>query len=115
VNIAGNWSGTFESANFTTRTIKMIVVQSGGCVDGVWDSSPAEWTGAISGVATVDSYVGQLSLELQANDGTKCTAVGYVQGPVMDRSLRWTTDGMTAVGTCSSDLPRSVVVTLQRQ
>jgi hypothetical protein len=83
-NIAGTWSGTLESGNVASRTIKMIVVQSGNCVDGVWDSSPAEWTGAISGIATADSYIGQMSLEVQANDGTKCAAVGNVTGPVMD-------------------------------
>jgi hypothetical protein len=115
VYIAGTWNGTIESANFAPRTIKMIVVQSGNCVDGVWDSSPPEWTGAISGFATVDSYTGQISLERQASDGSKCTAVGNVAGPVTDATLRWTGDTMKAVGPCSGDLPTSIVITLRRQ
>ena len=115
VNIAGNWTGTLESANSPTRTIKLIVVQSGNCVDGAWDSLPAEWTGAISGLARVDSYAGQFSLELKDSNGGRCTAVATVAGPVTDKTLRWTGDGFKAVGPCSGDLPTSLVLTLQRQ
>jgi hypothetical protein len=114
VNIAGNWTGTFESDNFSARTIKMIVVQTGNCVDGVWDSVPAEWDGAISGFAAADSFSGQISFERTTADG-KCTAVGNITGPVGDRTLRWTSSTMNAVGQCAGDLPRSLVLTLQRQ
>ena len=115
VNIAGTWTGTLESSNFGTRMIKMLVVQSGNCVDGVWDSLPAEWTGAISGYATVDSYSGQISLERTTEDGSRCTAVGKITGPVTGTTLRWTGDSLSSVGQCKGDIPRSIVVVLQRE
>jgi len=114
VNIAGNWSGTFESGNFSTRTITMTVVQGGNCVDGVWTSGASDWTGAISGFAGADSFSGQISFEAVTERGDRCTAVGNTSGQVGSDTLRWTSTGFTAVGQCTGTLPNTIVISLRR-
>jgi hypothetical protein len=114
VNIAGNWSGTFESENFSTRTITMTVVQGGNCVDGVWTSGASDWTGAISGFAGADSFSGQISFEAVTESGDRCTGVGNTSGQVGSDTLRWTSTGFTAVGQCTGTLPKAIVISLRR-
>jgi hypothetical protein len=112
-DFSGTWTGTFESANFPTRTITFTVVQTGNCVDGAWISSTSDWHGAISGVATADSFSGFLSFERSASGGGQCNATASVStfvGP----TLHFTADSMTAVGSCAGDLPRPVTITLHR-
>jgi hypothetical protein len=113
VNIAGPWSGTLESENFSTRTITMTVVQGGNCVDGVWTSGASDWTGAISGFAGADSFSGQISFEAATESG-RCTGVGDTSGQVGANTLRWTSTGFTAVGQCSGTLPKTIVISLRR-
>jgi hypothetical protein len=116
VNIAGNWVGTFESANLGTQTIAMVVVQSANCVDGSWKSSTNDWTGAISGFAGKDSYSGQMSLERPGSIASGgCLAIGNISGEVGSDTLRWTGTGVTPMGQCIGDLPRSIVITMRRQ
>jgi hypothetical protein len=114
VNIAGNWNGTFESENFSTRTIAMTVVQGGNCVDGVWTSGASDWTGAISGFAGPDSFSGQISFEAVTESGDRCTGVGNTSGQVGSDTLRWTSTGFTAVGQCTGTLPKTIVISLRR-
>ncbi|HEX3702223.1 MAG TPA: hypothetical protein VHU82_02770 [Vicinamibacterales bacterium] len=112
-NLSGTWTGTFESANFSTRTITLTVVQTGNCVDGAWISSASEWHGAISGLATADSFSGFLSFERSGSGGGQCDATASIAGPA-SATLRFGADSMTAVGPCDGDLPKGVVVTLHR-
>ena len=114
VNIAGTWSGTLESDNLPTRTITMTVVQGGSCVDGAWTTGGSEWTGAISGYAGADSFSGQISIEAVTDGGARCTGVTDTSGPVGTDTLRWTSTGFTAAGSCSGALPETIVLSLQR-
>jgi hypothetical protein len=111
--LSGSWTGTFESANFSTRSMTLTVVQTGNCVDGAWISAGSDWHGAISGVATADSFSGFLSFERSASGGGQCDATAAVSGPA-GSTLRFAFDSLTPVGTCSGDLPKAVVVTLHR-
>src|SRR5262245_38854099 len=115
VNMAGSWSGTLESSNHQTRTVTMIVVQDGSCVDGVWTSTQDRWTGAISGYAAADSFSGEISIQTVNDLGERCTGVGNTSGPVETGSLRLTSPGMfSVVIRCNSLLPQSVVLTLRK-
>lgn len=109
INIAGNWVGTFESANLGTQTITMTVVQFANCVDGTWISSGQDARGAISGFAGRDSFSGQLSFERG-----RCSAIGDITGEVGSETLRWT-GSVTPLGPCAEALPQSIVVTMRRQ
>jgi hypothetical protein len=112
--MSGTWAGTFESANFSTRTITLTVVQTGNCVDGAWITSTSDWHGAISGVATADSFSGFLSFERSANAGGECSATAAVSGPAGQPTLRFTVESLGPVGTCAGDLPKGILVTLHR-
>src|SRR5439155_10278252 len=89
VNIAGSWNGTMQSSNFPAHPLAMTVVQGGNCVDGAWRASAGDWTGAISGYARTDSFAGQISVEIVADSGDRCSGVGTTSGPVNGDSLRW--------------------------
>jgi hypothetical protein len=114
VNLAGTWSGTLESSNFPAQTVTLTVVQSGNCVDGGWTTATADWTGAISGYAAADSFSGQFSFERATDGGGKCTAAGPIAGQAGAGSLRWTSNDLSPVGSCTGDVPSMVVLTLQR-
>ena len=116
VNLAGNWAGTFESANHRTQSITMLVVQFDNCVDGSWRSTSGDWSGAISGFAGRDFYIGQISLERPSSspDGA-CQAIANVTGEASSTTLRWTGTGLTATGPCAGELPQSIVITMRRQ
>ena len=113
-DISGTWAGTLASSNFPTMNITMTVVQSLNCVDGAWQSDPPTWTGAISGIAGADSYAGQMSLEFVAGNGTHCYVVGPVSGSVDQDRILWTGTGFVP-GTCPAVVPKSLVISLQRQ
>lgn len=112
-DLSGTWTGTFESANFATRTITLTIIQSGNCVDGAWISSGSDWHGAISGLATADSFSGFLSFERSASAGGKCDATTPIAGAAGE-TLRFAADGLNPIGTCNGDLPNAVVVSLHR-
>ncbi len=112
-DLSGTWTGTFESANLPTRTITLTVVQTGSCVDGAWISSTSDWHGAISGLATADSFSGFLSFERSASGGGECDATASVSGAA-GQTLRLAADGLSPVGACNGDLPKGVTVTLHR-
>jgi hypothetical protein len=114
VDVSGTWAGTLASSNYPTSTITMTVVQTLNCVDGVWESNPASWTGAISGYAGADSFAGQMSLEFVTDSGAHCNIVGPVSGSVDQTRILWTSTGFVA-GACPSFVPKSLVVSLQRK
>jgi hypothetical protein len=114
-DINGNWTGTFQSTNLPARTIAVTIVQqSGFCIDGAWKDASSQWTGAISGIATSESFSGQMSFERTADGGGKCTAYANVEGPIDAGSIHWKAGAFTMYGSCDGDLPQSVIVTLQR-
>lgn len=114
-SMAGNWSGTYQTSNLATRTITMTIVQSSSCVDGAWKDSTGQWTGAISGFATADSFSGQFSFERTADGGGKCTAVGLAEGPIGDDGIGLKVASLSASGSCDGDLPQGTTIKLQRQ
>jgi hypothetical protein len=113
-DFSGSWTGTFESANFPSRTITVSVVQTTNCVDGAWITSTSDWHGAISGFATVDSLAGNISYERSASGGGQCDATAPMTVSVGPGTLHLTASAFTPVGTCTGDLPRQVVVNLHR-
>jgi hypothetical protein len=113
-DLSGMWSGTFQSANFSTQPITLTVVQTTNCVDGAWVSSSGDWKGAISGFATADAFSGFISLERSANGGGACAATASVSGPASQNTLQMTATAFTAVGSCTGDLPTNGVVNLHR-
>ena len=113
-DISGAWTGTIESANFSTRTITLTVAQTTNCVDGAWVSSTGDWRGAISGFATANAFEGFVSLERSTSGGGQCNATGPVSGSASQSAVRVMSPSLTPVGSCAGDLPTGIVVTLHR-
>jgi hypothetical protein len=113
-DLSGTWTGTIESANFSTRTITLTVAQTTNCVDGAWISSTGDWRGAISGFATANAFEGFLSFERSTSGGGQCNATGTVSGAASQSALRVTGTSLSPVGGCVGDLPSGIVVTLHR-
>lgn len=114
--IAGDWSGTFESSNLPPRTISFTIVQAAGyCIDGAWKDSVNQWTGALSGVATSTAFSGTVSVESKKADGTLCTSVATVEGPMAERSLEWDVGAFSPTPLCPGALPTSGVLKLQKK
>jgi hypothetical protein len=93
----------------------MTIVQSSTCVDGAWKDSSSQWSGAISGFATADSFSGQFSYERTTDGGGKCTAVGLAEGPIGDDGIGLKVASFSASGSCDGDLPQGTTIKLQRQ
>jgi hypothetical protein len=112
--MSGTWTGTFESGNFSTRTITLTVAQAGNCVDGGWLSTTGDWRGAISGFASADAFNGFLTFERSAGGGGQCTATSTLSGPASQGAIRMTAGSLGALGTCDGGLPTGIVLTLHR-
>jgi hypothetical protein len=77
-------------------------------------STAGDWRGALSGFAAADSFQGFISLERTASGGGLCNATGTVSGSASQSAVQLTGATMTAVGSCTGDLPTGLVVTLRR-
>jgi hypothetical protein len=94
--------------------IALTVVQTADCVDGAWVSSTGDWKGAISGLATINTFVGYISLERSTSGGGQCYAAGTVTGPASQGAMRLTGTHLDLVTSCVGGVPTDVVVTLHR-
>ena len=110
----GHLGGDDRVVELRARTIRLVVVQSTNCVDGAWSSDDGQWLGAISGVATADAYMGQISF-VRSEDRERCEGIADVDGPITATSLRWAGAGFTVRGTCERALPQGLVISLRRQ
>lgn len=112
-NLAGSWTGTMESSAFATRTISMQLTQRGvDCVDGDWQTQPAEWTGAVSGFALPGSFTGFLSLEGAPNGSGLCSGTNRTTGSTGETAIKWT---VTYNGACAGGIPQTVTFRLRRK
>ncbi len=114
-NIAGTWTGTVEGDNFPPHPVTLVVVQNDSCVDGEWKDATSDWKGAISGLATADSFSGQISFERTDNGGGKCQAGASISGPIQGDTFRWTGGATTTIGTCNGGAPQNLVLSVHRQ
>ena len=106
--IAGDWTGTFESPNLPPRTISFTIVQSAGyCIDGAWKDTADQWSGALSGVATSTAFSGSVSVESKTSDGTLCTSVATIEGPMSEKSLDWKIGTFSPTPLCPGLFPTS--------
>jgi hypothetical protein len=92
----------------------MLIVQSVDCVDGAWQTQPAEYTGAISGFSSQTSFAGSLSLQRPADGQGKCTAVGDTEARLNGDTLTFSVPALTA-DCAAGGLPPSLTITLRRQ
>jgi hypothetical protein len=112
-NLAGTWTGTIESAAFTTREISAQLVQTGvDCVDGAWRTTATELNGAISGFAQASSsFSGFLSVEGTPNGSGLCLGVVRVTGSATSTGIKWT---WVNDGNCAGGIQQTVTFKLHK-
>lgn len=114
-SIAGTWSGTIASNNNPTVQVKMVLTQSAADVTGTWDSTSVSWSGQISGAVRGTSFDGQFKFSGTAVDGTVCTGMANVTGPVSASTMTWTSTTGVVGGSCPAPLPVGLKIDLQHQ
>lgn len=107
--MAGNWSGTFESQNYTPEVFAMNIVQTGADVRGTYELPNPRASGIIQGTATSATITGTLTF----NIGNACAAAGTFSGSASSTVIRWESVGLT--GPCSIALPVRIVINAQRR
>lgn len=114
--VSGNWTGNFESSNWTAMALRVNITQSGASVTGTWaDTTGRDWNGTINGTTDPSSFTGTVTISAPnaAGVGQRCTGTASFSGPASSgtTTLRWTSPGFT--GSCTG-MPLSVVWNLQR-
>ena len=112
--VAGNWSGTFESSSTATRAITVTITQASGDFNGRWVTDPTAWEGTFSGtVDTSDRVSGTLSINMPQLVG-RCDATAAFGGAVSnnDSTMNWNMSNFT--GNCA-DPPANGRITIQRR
>jgi hypothetical protein len=110
--IAGNWSGTFESDNWPVRSFVMTLSQANSRIDGAWASDP--WTETLSGSVDTRTFSGQMTMNAPGTTAT-CVGTASLAGAVGSGSvatLRWTSVGVS--GNCTG-MPINIVINVQRR
>src|SRR5258705_5902963 len=113
--IAGNFSGTWESSNFTPRAVLFNINQTGTTISGTWVTSPDGWNGTITGTVDSSSFTGTVTYNARSTTGAACTGQGSFSGTVpsaTNTTMRWTSPAIT--GNCTG-MPLSNVLALQRR
>ena len=108
--IAGDWSGTLREPQLPGTPDQLSQSYSPHfCIDGAWKDTANQWTGALSGVATSTAFSGHgLGRANKAQDGTLCTAVATIEGPMAEKSLEWTVGAFSPTPLCPGVLPSLV-------
>ena len=111
VNIAGPWSGTFES-QYLPEAVFMDLTQAGTSVTGTWVmSSGLRANGTVSGSVSGSQFTGLMTYSYTG--GPVCQ--GSFSGSAGISNLTWTSPGFT--GTCGlvGGNPVSVRFVMQRR
>lgn len=114
VNIAGSWSGTFESQTYLTEAILMDLNQIGANVTGTWaQSGGVKAFGNVNGTVSPTSFIGTISYNYAG--GSTCSA--SFSGPTTTTTINWTSPGFTTgdCGLASPGNPLGVRFVLQRR
>jgi len=113
VNVAGNWSGTWEDRDGVTAFV-MNLNQSGTTVTGTWELANFDWRGNVSGSVDAKSFSGTFTVNAPRAGGGTCTGTAAFAGPTNlgAQTLRWSSVGIT--GGCSFSTG-SITVNVQRR
>ena len=109
-NIAGNWSGTFETQNQGTHPFTMAVTQADQAVNGSW-STDNGWEGNLSGTIAQSSFSGTMSITIQTLTGA-CTGEATLSGMVSASTVAWSLGPFN--GDCGS-YPQQVQIAAQER
>lgn len=113
VQIAGTWTGTFESSNYQPLAAAVTLSQTGTTVTGTWSapSGNSGIAGNINGTVDSSTFTGTISFSINQTAG--CS--GSFSGSSTTGSLRWSSAGFTGNCNLSGGNPLSPTFVLQRR
>lgn len=113
-NIAGRWSGTFQSTQAGGSTVlpfEMTLTQVESSVAGVWSvSGVLIANGTVTGATTATTFSGTFTFNSTTTGGAACAGAFTVSGNAGSNTIVWTSPGVTA--NCSV-LPTSITIAAQ--
>jgi hypothetical protein len=114
-NVAGTWSGTFQSTLATSGSsvvaFVMNLTQAGSSVSGTWAlSGGIVATGTVSGTTTSNRFSGTFTYNAPAINASACTGTLAVAGNAGGNTVNWTSPGV--MGNCNN-LPTSITIVAQ--
>lgn len=99
--IAGSWSGTFESLTYASEAVLVDLNQTGSTITGTWVmTSGLQARGNISGTVDPSAFSGSVTYNYL--NGPTCVA--SFSGLAANATLNWTSPGFTT-GTCGLSAP----------
>jgi len=111
-NIAGSWTGTFESNNWAQQAITLSLTQAGSGVNGTWAVEVQSWTGTISGTTDPSTFSGSFTINARSVTGGACTGTASFSGSAGASTMTWTSPGFSS--TCTG-MPAGIRVAMQRR
>lgn len=110
--VAGGWTGTLGSSNFTAQAVSFLLVQAGTTVTGTWSIASGVTTGTITGTINTSSFAGTFTTDAPSDKGVRCTGTASVGGPAGAGTFVWTSPGFS--GNCNN-MPTNLTFRMQRQ
>lgn len=110
--LAGVWSGTFESSNFSQQAISLQLTQAGTSVNGTWVVQAVNWSGTITGTVDASTFSGSITFNAPSAGTATCTGSAALSGPPGSVTMTWSGPGVT--GNCSG-MPLGLRWVLQRR
>src|SRR5262249_4705266 len=111
--VAGGWSGTFETTNYAPQAVFVTLNQTSTTVSGTWvaQSGSSGLAGNISGSVDATSFTGTITFSINQSSG--CSA--SFSGPANSGTLTWSSAGFTGNCNLVAGNPLSPRFVLQRR
>jgi len=113
-SVAGTWTGTLTSSNFSTMTVQLELKQAEDVITGTWSAAAADWKGTIIGTIDTAGIVSggiTISAPPETPGGARCTGQSTFGGAVTASLFIGAIGGFT--GTCGN-LPHDASIVTQR-
>lgn len=103
VQLAGLWTGTFESQTYSSQAMTMELGQVGNTITGTWAMSTSVLArGNVTGVVDTTTFTGTVTFNLPTPNAPICTA--SFTGASTRTTIEWSSAGF-ATGNCGLTAP----------
>jgi hypothetical protein len=114
IDVAGNWTGSFTSANNPSVQVSVSLTQNGSDITGTWQGASIAWAGDVTGKLNGASMSGQLTFSGRTLSDVTCTGTAAFKGTVTVTSISITSSDGVVGGACPAPLPVGLQIDLHR-
>jgi hypothetical protein len=108
--LAGGWTGTFETSNYLAEAVAMDLTQVGSSINGTWAFTRGLVTGTLTGTVDTSQFSGVVTYRVGASS---CQAA--FSGSASAATINWTSPGFTGDCGLAGANPINVRLVLQRR